>query len=110
TTDPAQQSPPTQPGAEAPVDDGSGRRRLGYIVGGLGLASAAVGAVFGLQALSNSGDARSLCDPSKPCHDPAAVQKNNTAKTDANIANIWVGVGIVAIGVSVYLVLSSGGS
>ncbi len=73
--------------------DGSGQRMTGLIVGGAGIAFAAVGGVFGVLALKCAEEVRKNtgCD-----RDEAKV-------VDANIANIGIGLGAVGIVVGSYL-------
>jgi hypothetical protein len=87
-------------------DEGQGRRILTYVVGGVGIVSLGVGTVFGIQALSKRSDAEERC-PSSPCADEEGVAANDDAKTFANVANIGIGVGIVALGVATYLFLTT---
>lgn len=81
----------------APEPDGSGQRTLGLIIGGTGLAFAAVGGVFGALALGCASDYRrdGSCDPDK-------------AKVFyANGANIGLGLGAVGLVAGGYLYLSA---
>jgi hypothetical protein len=88
------------------ADPGRGRRTAGYLVGGLGIAALGVGAYFGVSALSKNADAKSQCSPSM-CTSPSAVAENHDAQTAANVANITIGVGIAALAVGAYLVLTA---
>jgi hypothetical protein len=103
-----QAAPP--PAKHAAADQGSppghGQRVAGWTVGGIGAASIVAGAVFGIEALSNSSSAKNLC-PSKTGCSSAAIQDNSTAKTDAIISDVTIGVGAAAVGVGLYLLLSA---
>ena len=103
------QSAPTRapPTTDQPVSESD--NTLAYVVGGVGVAAAAVGGVFGVMALSSYSDAEDQCPTRKGCSQ-AAVDKRDTASTQANIANIGIGVGIVGIGVGAVLLLTSGPS
>jgi len=91
---------------EAPADNGSTKRTVGYIVGGAGIVAIGVGAYFGVRTLSLASDVSSAC-PNGPCTSPDAIDKNSTAHTDALISDITIGVGVVAIAAGVYLILTS---
>jgi hypothetical protein len=100
--------PPPPPAADtgtgAEVDTATGTRTIGWISIGAGVAAIGVGSYFGIAALGNRSDAEKLC-PASPCKSAEGVSKNDSAQTQAWIANIAVGVGIVGIGVGTYLVL-----
>lgn len=80
---------------------------LGYVVGGLGLVSAAVGGVIGWSALSSYDEADKACPTHRDCL-PAAMAAADSAETKAWIANVAVGVGIAGIAVGSYLIFSGG--
>jgi hypothetical protein len=65
-----------------------------------------VGSVFGIMALSQRSEAEDKC-PSSPCTDESGVDANDTAYTFANVANVGIGVGVIAIGVATYLLLTA---
>jgi len=104
---PAQTSTPSAPVAdgtvnttvdtplEAAADDGSGRRTLALVVGGVGVVGLGVGAFFGLRAMSKNSDAEDLCDGSH-CF-AEAEDLTDQAKNAALISNIGFGVGAAAL-------------
>jgi hypothetical protein len=92
--------------AESGPAPGSGQRVAGWVVGGAGLASIAAGAIFGVQALSKSSDANNQCPAANACS-AAIVNENHQAKTDALAADVTVGVGLAAVGVGAYLLLTA---
>jgi hypothetical protein len=94
-----------QPHDEAPTDNGT-KRTVGYIVGGAGIVAIGVGVYFGVRTLSLASDVSSAC-PNGPCTSPDAIDKNSTAHTDALISDITIGVGVVALAASAYLILTS---
>src|SRR5262249_2202899 len=55
---------PRQSGAseKAPPEDGSGRRTLGFVVGGVGLAALGVGSFFGIRALNKAHQPTRRCN------------------------------------------------
>jgi hypothetical protein len=81
----------------------SGPSTAAFVVGGLGVVAIGVGAVFGLQAISKRKDSDGEC-PGGHCTQ-AGVDLNDQAKRDAWISNIAIGVGVVSVGVGVYLLL-----
>jgi hypothetical protein len=91
--------------AGAPAPDGSSppdeapsswstQRTFALVAGGVGVAGAVVGAVFGLQAMSKKDEADAAC-PSVRCSDAAAVQTSQDALTAGTISTI----GFVVAGV-----------
>lgn len=83
-----------------------GKRTAGLIVGGFGLAAIGVGSVFGVEALQKRKDSNSSCSGGT-CTTQAGVDLNKDAQRYANYANIGIGVGVVALVVGTYLVLTS---
>jgi len=81
---------------------------LGYAIGGAGLASIGVGIVFGIAASNARSDAEAQCiDSGSGVVCPAAVDGLlSTGDSRALVADIAIGVGLVAVGVGAYLVLS----
>ncbi len=78
---------------------------VGYVVGGAGLAAVGIGAFFGLRALSTYKDAEKDCPNHLRCS-TTVTAKYDTAKTEANISNVTIGVGAVAIAAGIYLVVT----
>lgn len=103
---PAAGGPAATPGgADHAAKDGSGQRTLGLAVGGGGVVVLGVGAFFGLRAFSKWGERNDHC-PDGQC-DATAVSAGDAAKSSALIADITVGVGLVAVGVGAYLFFSA---
>jgi hypothetical protein len=78
----------------------SSSKTAAYVIGGLGIVSLGVGAVFGVQAISKSKEAKDACTSTCAASD---VDTMNQAKTAAWISNVGVGLGLVGIGVGAYL-------
>jgi len=102
-------SPPASPTrSEGSVHSGGGGgRALGFVLGGVGLAGLAVGGLFGLRALSAKSDADNACGgQGRICPDAAhaanAQSNLDSARTDAWVSTIGIGVGVVALGAGVY--------
>jgi hypothetical protein len=95
-------------------DAGNGsntRRTVGFVLAGVGVAALGVGAVFGILASGQAGDAEddpTLC-PGKVCTD-AGREEIDGADTKALISTIGFGVGIAAAAAGVVLIVTSGGS
>ena len=89
------------PPPEAPPTAGR-PRTVGWIVGGAGVVLLGVGTYFGVRALGNHSDATRLC-PSSPCANQQGWSDNNSAKTEAWVADFGIGLGVVAVGVAAYL-------
>jgi len=81
-------------------------RTIGFVVGGIGLVSAATGGVFGALALTDNDKSNASCQGSV-CTTQGAVNLHERAKTEALVADITLfgGVALVATG-AVFLVLS----
>jgi len=96
TTQPPQ-NPPDQPSS-------GGSKTLAYVVGGVGVASLAVGIIFGAMGSSqaSSDKASGGCAPN--CGDDEV----SSIKTKLIVSDIFIPVGIVGIGAGVVLYLVSG--
>jgi tetratricopeptide (TPR) repeat protein len=82
---------------------------LGYAIGGAGVASMGLGLVFGLSAAGARSDAEDLCidnGSSTLCPSSARLFIDR-AENRAVLADVALGLGIAAVGVGTYLVLSS---
>ncbi|HQP33913.1 MAG TPA: hypothetical protein PLI95_01995 [Polyangiaceae bacterium] len=92
-------------------DDAQAPRRpplLGYALTGLGAASLTAGLVFGWKALERKGFRDDHCD-SSGC-DPEGLDADADGRKWATGSTVAVGVGAVAIGAGVYLVISNRGA
>ncbi len=107
-----EQTAAATPRPSARPDDapGSGRRTLGLVIGGVGIAGAATGAVLGLVAIGKNTESKRECPSDGPCANPDAVDANESAKSyglASTIAFIVGGVGLGA-GTLLYLTAPSG--
>jgi hypothetical protein len=86
--------PPDQP----PPSSWSAQKTIALVVGGVGVAGVAVGAIFGVMAMSKNNQAlqSSNCPTSTEC-DSNGLSLTNTAKSDATVST----VGFIAGGVLV---------
>lgn len=85
------------------------RRTLALAIGGFGLAAIGVGAGFGVDAIDKAKDVEHGCPivgGLEKCTS-SAVATNDAAKTSATIANVGVGVGLLALAVAGYLFLTA---
>ena len=102
---------PTAPAGDEPPKDraaeDSSLGDIGWMVGGVGLVSVGVGSFFGLRAFSKWSERNDACEGG--CTE-AAERAGDQAGTAATISTVGFGVGVVAIGVGTFLVLSSGSS
>ena len=92
--------------ATSPSSAAHGTKALGFVVGGVGLVATGVGAIFGANALSTYKDAERDCHGAHVHCPSSSVTESQSANRDANIANVTIAAGIVAIGVGAYLVFS----
>lgn len=87
------------------------RRTAGFVIGGIGIATLAIGGAFGVAAIINDGNAQDACPA--PCYAgspeaQAADQNTDRATTFANISNVVLPLGLIGAGIGAYLVLSAG--
>jgi hypothetical protein len=119
-TAPAVAPPPLTPPAVAgpssdlttatpPEDTGHGRRVLGLVVGSAGLASLAVGGIFGGLTFSSWGNANRECPSHSGCSTQAANDRSN-ALTFGAVSTVGFIAGglLVAGGVTLYCTAPSG--
>ena len=90
------------------------RRTAGYVVGGVGLAGLAVGGIMGGLGYAAIQDEKHACNnncwndgqgKSEPYQ--KADQAKNGATLDINVASVAGGVGLAALGVGIYLIVTS---
>ncbi|MBX3261631.1 MAG: hypothetical protein KF782_18250 [Labilithrix sp.] len=97
--EPVEPPKPVAPPPEKTEDDGSGQRTLGFVLGGVGVAGLAAGAVTGLMAMGKSSDAKATCPNDGPCASRDAVDASESARTlglVSTIAFVAGGVGLAA--------------
>ncbi len=108
---PVPSTPPTGGPTEEEMDANRSKKTTGFIIGGIGLATAAAGGVFGALAVVTDKAAADACP--QPCieNSPAAAnadQKTERALVFANIANIAVPLGLIGVGIGAFLVFTAG--
>lgn len=91
---------PTGPTAPAPSSGGGGSLVPAIVVGGVGVLALGSFAIFGLGGKSDVSDLEKNCKPH------CAQSDVDAAKQKLLIADISLGVGIVALGVATYLVIT----
>jgi hypothetical protein len=102
--------PPAATGdpADEPTRDGSTQRVLGFVAGGVGLASAIVGAVFGGRAIALDSDADDLCGNEEgSCASTEGYDAWEDAKVSATLSNVFIGVGVGLVAVGAVLLLTA---
>jgi hypothetical protein len=106
-TPPVPSEEPSPPGA-SPIT-ASPTPVLGYVLVGVGAIGIGTGAFFGIQALGSKSDAEELCTESagtRRC--PASASDTLSSNTrSAVIADISIGVGLVAAAVGTYFIIKS---
>jgi serine/threonine-protein kinase len=80
------------------------QRIMGLVVGAAGVVGIGVGSYFGLRAFSKNSDAEEHC-PNGQCKDQEGVALTDDARSAATVANVAIGVGLVALtgGIVLYL-------
>lgn len=99
---------PAPGAAPAPAEPSKGgsQRTLGWVVGGVGVAGLAVGAAFGLSALSLKSDRDAHCSSGNLC-DQEGVDKDGDARSAATISTIGFVAGGVLAATGIILVLTA---
>jgi hypothetical protein len=90
---------------DAPASGGKSRQVIGLVIGGGGLALAAVGAGFGVSAISDASAANKAC-PNSTCGNQAGLADESSAKSAALISDVMFGAAIVAVGVGVVVLVT----
>jgi len=85
-----------------------GRRVAGIVLGGVGVASLAVGALAGIQAASKWSARRNDC-PGDVCN-AAGLDEDTTSRHLAAVSDLGLGLGVVALGAGTVFVLMSKGT
>jgi hypothetical protein len=95
--------------APPPATDWPLRKTLGLVVGGVGLATAGVGAYFGATALSDFSEVKSHCPNLSACSNASAKSSYDTARTDGTVSTVLIigGAALFAGGVAMFLWPSS---
>ena len=83
---------------------------LPWITGAVGVGALVTGSVFGVLALKSNSDAKSLCDVPSACLNPSALSAADRRDTQATIANVAIGAGLVALGVTTWMIIAHGGA
>jgi hypothetical protein len=91
-----------------PAETRSGSRVLAWTVGSIGLAALAVGGTFGVMALSSNSEAKRLCGQRTRDCPPEAEARAEERDRQALISTVGVAAGVVGLGVSAVLLLTSG--
>lgn len=93
----------------ADTGSGSGKRTLGFVLGGIGVAGLAVGAVTGVMVLDKKSTVDENCDSSKRCNAEGA-DAAESGKTLGTVSGVSFVIGGVALAAGTWLVLSSDGN
>jgi hypothetical protein len=79
---------------------------VSYVVGGAGILALAAGSFFGVRALSKESDSTALCS-GNACRTQAGVDAHASARSWALASDVFIGLGIAAIGVATYMLVTS---
>jgi hypothetical protein len=82
------------------------RRTLGWSAGAAGVASMGVAAYFGARALSERNTSDAHCSNGL-CADSVSLGSYESARSDALAADVGLGIGLVALAIGGYLLLTS---
>ncbi len=96
---------PTRPVVVASREPSS-RATWGWVLGGVGAASAGVGAAFGITALRLNNEVEAAC-PQVDCPVPSMERKQQNANRAATVSNVAFSVGLVSLAAGVYLLVTA---
>lgn len=106
TLDPAEAAAPSAAAPAAPAGaDGDGRRTAGFVVGGIGLAGLATGAVTGILVGIDASKYKQHC-PNGSC-DAEGLDAMSSGKTLSIVSPIAFAVGAACVGAGAYLLLTT---
>jgi hypothetical protein len=91
-----------------PSSEGNTKRTLGWVVGGVGVAGLAVGAVTGIMAMGDASTVKSNCGANGACQGQSGVDAASSGKTASTLSTIGFIGGTALAGVGAYLLLTSG--
>jgi hypothetical protein len=100
-------APSPESAASTPASSSGGARTVGIVVGSLGIAGVGIGAFFGLRAISDKSDVEANCSGSA-CSQ-TGFNAQGQAHTEATVSDLAFALGGVAVGVGLYLILTSSG-
>jgi hypothetical protein len=103
-----------EPGALLPVARAvrhdSGRRTMGYVAGGVGLAATALGVVTGLTVIARGNERQRLC-PNDVCATPQALDDarnlDSLGRTVSLVSTVAFAVGVVGLGTGAYFLVTA---
>ncbi len=93
------------------IEVGHAQRIAGLVVGGVGLASAGVGAVFGGLAIQSNNDAKKQCskaDPTLCSAEGVSLGKSASTKATVSTATLITGAGLVGVGAILFFTAPTG--
>ncbi len=99
--------PVTSPPVVHSGDEGAGQRTVGFIVGGVGVAGVALGAVTGLIAMGKNSDSKKLCPENGGCASTDAVSANDSAKGFGLVSTIGFIAGGAAVAAGAILIFTA---
>jgi tetratricopeptide (TPR) repeat protein len=94
--------PPDAPRAPPPPPPPAWKLPLGISAIGVGAVGLGVGGVFGVKAILDSHESKRLC-PERRCTTDPGIEKNQSARTAATIANVALPVGAIVAGAGIFL-------
>jgi hypothetical protein len=109
---PAAPPPPAHPGEKAPPSKHADTKTLGYVVGGVGVAGIGTALVLGGVALGKKHtlSADNCNSDTRTCDSQTGVDAASAGSTLATASTVTFIVGVAAVGVGAYFILTSGES
>jgi len=90
-----------------PTSGGSGAKAVGFVIGGVGIASLVVGGITGGMVIAKKQTVEQHCDAKKAC-DPQGLDAASSGKTLSTVSTITVAAGAALLATGVVIVLVSG--
>jgi hypothetical protein len=95
--------PPATPPPEPP---GNSRKTVAFVVGGVGVASLAIGSFFGLRALSRNDASKDECRTATLCNQ-TGLDLRDEARFSGNLSTLFFALGAVGVGAGATLLLTT---
>jgi tetratricopeptide (TPR) repeat protein len=95
-----------RPTAPRESDTRGGTPSTGWWIGGVGVVALGIGAGFGLASLASYSSAEKQCPTKRDCSSDAQTARNR-AETQAWVADVALGLGLVGVALGTYVILTS---
>ncbi len=107
---PVQSATSAPPRSTVPPDSArpsGGKRTLGFVLGGVGVAALVAGGVTGVMALGKKSEADKHCNDALRVCDQTGLDANDSGRMLGTVTTAAWAVGVVGVGLGTYFILSS---